>query len=80
MSIDKKRYDVLPCPFCGSNKIMMATDYNPPLMRMYVCCESCGARAKPMTGFDGYDNSGIFADALSVWNSRVVKGVNADGS
>lgn len=36
MLIDKKRYDVLPCPFCGSDKIMMATDYNPPLMRMYV--------------------------------------------
>lgn len=35
--------------------------------------ESCGARAKPMTGFDGYDSSGIFADALSVWNSRASK-------
>lgn len=33
-----------------------------------------------MTGFDVYDNSGIFADALSVWNSRVTKGVNADGN
>lgn len=73
MLIDKKRYNVLPCPFCGSDKIMMTKGYNPPLMRMYVYCESCGARAKTMTGFDGYDNSGIFADALSVWNSRASK-------
>lgn len=79
MLIDKKRYNVLPCPFCGSDVITMASDCNPPIIKMYAYCENCGARAKTMTGFDSYDNSGVFEDALSAWNTRAVKGVNADG-
>lgn len=78
--IDKKQYNVMPCPFCGSDKIMMASNCNPPLIKMYAYCESCGARAKTMIGFDGCNNSGVFEDALHRWNTRAAKGVNTDGN
>ena len=75
--IDKNRYNVMPCPFCGSEKIMMASDCNPPLIKMYAYCESCGARGKnmkvPDTLINGGITDGVFEIALFKWNTRTSK-------
>jgi Lar family restriction alleviation protein len=55
---------LLPCPFCGSNKIQLSFWGAP-----YVSCEQCNTEG-PTSDADGATRAEKDAEAVRLWNKR----------
>ena len=63
-------FELRPCPFCESDKVMLAINpLSDGVRRLFVRCECCGGRSKDVFRFPscGYDAEG---EAIKAWNRR----------
>lgn len=61
---------ILPCPFCGSDKVLIKHD-NIDGWVSYLCCGGdCDDMVGPMSKFKYEDKDEATKDAINQWNHR----------
>jgi Lar family restriction alleviation protein len=65
---------LLPCPFCGSTVVLVASESSPPpnpVAEWYVACAPCGCKGPVAT---------TPADAVWFWNQRAAHNGRGQGA